>query len=455
MLLGDIMTKKNKIVYAEDLDDLREIYSMAIEAETNSEVIEFNCGNDLIAYLEKNHDVDLVLSDHQMPNGSGSDIYRFLKESGRKIPFGLLSSDSPTSYSEFNNFLNDHSLNFYLVKPIFIKDLTKNVSNALKATKMDQNVTHVPVHMRRLEKFNPQRMDVYVKTEDQKLIKLLSSGEWYSEEHHGKHREKYGDYFYVLKQQYVDFCEQFLLNMKKELGDPKLRGQNRVEKELIALQQVHDLADAIGIDPKIVQMTDVICTSIVENFKSNQDELSLLFTKNFKSSGYLIEHSILVAYLSCALAERVGWSSNGIHEKFTLAALLHDLGLDDDTAKINNYSDLVNRQLDWNESKKIAEHPQLVSEMLAKTGSFSTDVELMVLSHHERPDAKGFPKKLTALTTSPIACLFNTSEEFVVKVMSRVATRENFKEILNEMEEEYSKGNYKKPFQELKKLLSC
>lgn len=74
------MSKKAKILYAEDIQDLREIYAMAIEAELDCEVIEFSNGNDLIEYLKKNGDADLVLCDHNMPNGNGSDVYRFIKK---------------------------------------------------------------------------------------------------------------------------------------------------------------------------------------------------------------------------------------------------------------------------------------------------------------------------------------------------------------------------------------
>lgn len=447
--------QKSKVVYAEDLDDLRKLYSMAIEAELNCEVIEFNCGNDLIDFVKTNQDVALVLSDYRMSNGSGADIYRYLKESGSRIPFGLLSSNSDSLLEEFSTFESDHPKNFLINKPIPIPELIKNISSNLLNPTASIPSEYVPVHVKRFEKLKIAPVDVFVKVDEHSFIRLSAKGELLSLEHYGKHQQKYGNYFYIPRNQYVQYLERCLEELKEKLEESGLVGSSLIEAQVTGLDLVHEIACMIGIEAKVIEMVDALCFVVINNFKGHSDNISLLFNSVFASGGFVIEHSILVAYVSCSIADRSGWNSSRIHEKLVIAALLHDLGLDDQLAKINKQTQILLGTSGMGNTKRILEHPKLISELVLRSRKFPSDVDLIIHCHHERPDGSGFPRKLTSSNTPPLACVFNTAEEFVSRFYSLELKKELMKEIVSSMEEEYSAGNYKKPLMGLKGLLGC
>jgi len=96
------------------------------------------------------------------------------------------------------------------------------------------------------------------------------------------------------------------------------------------------------------------------------------------------EHSQMVGRYTKLIAVELGLTKELI-ERVQLAGVLHDIG------KISVADSIVNKpgaltDDEWEEMKK---HPELGARMLERAELW--DIAEWVLSHHERPDGKGYP----------------------------------------------------------------
>ena len=449
------MGKKYKILYAEDLEDLREVYAMTLEAQLSCEVVEFSCGNDLIEYLKKDQNVSLILCDHNMPNGNGSDVYRFVKQNGIKVPFGLLSSDPPSVHSEFKDFLKDHPLNFSALKPFDIPKMMLDIKKSLGESGSTVLPEYVPIKMERFERFNPLAVDLHILTDDQKFVKYLSKGEMFSAEYHGKKQLKHGKFFYIKKDQYIEFINFCIVDLKNFIKSSTNLSESMIKGQLSGLELIHQMVKIIGIDEKTIEVVDAITSLVLKNLKSDSTDLADLIAKISAKKGFLSEHSLLMSYLSCGIAKICGWGSDDFFQKFVNASLLHDVLLDDRLSVINHQTEIVDQNLSFADSMLVTEHPLKTFEMLQKTGKFSQEELQIIMSHHERPNGSGFPKGLNANNTPPMACLFILTSVFVSKIIHEKPNKEIFLDAYKELEVEYSVGNYKRFYVALGELLGC
>lgn len=112
--------------------------------------------------------------------------------------------------------------------------------------------------------------------------------------------------------------------------------------------------------------------------------METLFTKSEREKN----HSERVGLLSEAIAKHMHLSIEEIN-RIRVAGFLHDIG------KIGIDEALLNKsgKLDANEWEIIKLHPAKSAGILAKTYEYQ-DISDIVLSHHERFDGKGYPRKL-------------------------------------------------------------
>lgn len=119
--------------------------------------------------------------------------------------------------------------------------------------------------------------------------------------------------------------------------------------------------------------------------------------------GYTGEHSRGVVRLALALGDELGLDAEQ-RRNLEFGALLHDVG------KIAIPKGIINKpgQLDPDEWKIIETHTLEGQKMLDRVGGFMQRVGLIVRSHHERWDGRGYPDRLAGeaipLQARIIAC---------------------------------------------------
>ncbi|GAB4408831.1 MAG: hypothetical protein OHK0056_10310 [Bacteriovoracaceae bacterium] len=306
------------------------------------------------------------------------------------------------------------------------------------------------IRIKRFYPFNTVPCDVYIRLSESKYILIVRGNELYDSETLDRYSNKKMKYFYVPTEQHALFIDQvgqeIFTQAEKVLNTKGAPVALKSAAELGVFNHVNETVRSLGINEnnakKITKAVDYNLRTL-----SQHPNVFDLISKVMKGHSYLSEHSLLLSYICGEICLHTSWSSNQTLEKLSMASLLHDIAFDEnDTAKIHD-QDLDLNEIDEDDRKFIEEHPGYAAKLISSGKSVFPDVDTIVLQHHERPDGNGYPRKLGALSISPLACILIIAEDFVSKIFGKSKVEVNMKEIKNEFKNKYDKGNFKKPLQ--------
>jgi hypothetical protein len=128
------------------------------------------------------------------------------------------------------------------------------------------------------------------------------------------------------------------------------------------------------------------------------------------------ERVTLTRNIACSLAHLLEWASEVSIEKLLYIAHFHDILLINNPklARIQTLGEMEQRAAEFTKDEQMLfhDHPQLVSEIIANDPTSTSDVENIVLQHHELPNKAGFPGAIGTAHIVPFAALINVSTDF-------------------------------------------
>lgn len=222
--------------------------------------------------------------------------------------------------------------------------------------------------------------------------------------------------------------------MGQSIAAPEV-DEEEVSAKIIASQAiVRDMIAQAGFSDDAVK----IAKSSVElglRLIGSKPRLSDILVKlRSKEGNYLAQHSLLLGQLVCAMAHDIGWNSPSTFFKLTLASFMHDITLSKtEHAKVNSLDPAKSEShFSLEEYKAIKNHPVAAAEYTRKFTEIPSDVDQIVLQHHERSDGSGFPRGLNARYISPISALFIIAHQFLdATILNPELTIDSFLEELN------------------------
>lgn len=160
----------------------------------------------------------------------------------------------------------------------------------------------------------------------------------------------------------------------------------------------HGQIDLVGARQAIEDLQDILPEKMA----------AVLWLSRIKEkSRYTFQHGLNVALLGAAFAVAAGWDRKVV-ESVALAGMLHDLGKTRINLKVLNKSSPLSAA----ELEHVRLHSRLGYELLAQNEHVSPAVASAVLSHHERPDGKGYPEGLTLEGIPPLARLIGLIDAY-------------------------------------------
>lgn len=85
-----------RILYVDDNPDYRELVPEFLNKRTGLTVATANSGNEAMDLFNQGKRFDLIISDYEMPNGTGADLFKFLKTRNIGGLFILFTNHYPT-----------------------------------------------------------------------------------------------------------------------------------------------------------------------------------------------------------------------------------------------------------------------------------------------------------------------------------------------------------------------
>lgn len=295
--------------------------------------------------------------------------------------------------------------------------------------------------------------DVFIKLSSSKYLKIVTSDSDHFEEELAHYHKKASDYLYVDEAAFLKINELLVDNENK--AAPAITAQSTdgfgVASETYIF--VHRLMNKLAVKELDLELIDNGLVPFFAALKKQAEQMKRL-QRMLDQKDYIANHSLMSLYIACLVLKKSGEYNNTLQDKIITAAMFKDISLDNShQAKIWNKKDPKLTEMSPTESANVLNHPTKALEVVKKLKINSPDIEAMVRDHHELPDGSGFPKSDSAQSLTPIAMIFNCACHFSQEAINQGASQLNPIVIFKNMDDLYSKGNFKSSYLALKRLI--
>lgn len=304
---------------------------------------------------------------------------------------------------------------------------------------------YVSVKIFRFLKANSFNCDMYLKLSEKKFIKIWNKEDLYSKDDIQKYIDRGCSHFYIKRKDFKSFTQFYL-----ELFDELQKYRDKEEDILIGQQEylglLHDKLLHLKIDEETIKQTDQYINQVAGYIEQKSTKLGEIFKSLLNNPSTISNCSVALCYLLNMITDKLGWNSPSTIKKLVIASVFHDITLlerPDLFEKSFAETDEIKR-LPYKDRKMIFEHPARVVEMVNEVRDFMPDVASIILSHHESPTANGYPQKLSSLRVTQVAAIFIVCEFFLYRVLQSNCIEEDIQKTLQEMNQRFNTGNYKK-----------
>ena len=417
-------TPKAKILVVDDEESLREICREAL-TETGYEVREAQNGREALEILRKERDIDIVLSDLNMPEMDGMSLIDYIKRHNLDVELVVMTGFGTIETAV--EVMKKGALD-YIPKPFYLNHLLVKIESALKRRKEKKQRERLDklVQILKLNKELNAKLEMSALLNeflfhvertfdpDGTVIFLKNGKDFHPARVRGLFKKQVAmlrrikdiTLYLILK----DFKSLLYIPGKIENEDLRVRGLlDGISHQLLlspliskggvlgCVCLVREL-DKMGFNDDDMQLLTVFASqtaAIIENaqlygrvLEMNREVIRSLAKAVEAKDSYTKGHSDQVAYYSVKLGRSLGLTSEELDE-------LHWSGIVHDVGKIGIPDDILNKpgKLTDEEFEIMKRHPVIGREILSQIESLK-DIMPIIYHHHERIDGRGYPEHI-------------------------------------------------------------
>lgn len=357
------------------------------------------------------NDFDLVITDIKMPHFDGIELLEWSR-TRNSVPFIVM-----TGFSHLLETQTAHELGAkeFLVKPFKNSELNSAIQKILrpiavvsaKQTKDEAQFCKVSI-----DEFVARPhidFDVYVKLPGGKYICIGRAGSEIPRERIGTYKSKGVKFLHIKKEDFkklVNFNLELghILENRKDIPKEKKLSFMKYTGEAILEKAYVGGADKESFD----EAKDYLNMSV--NVISDQEEFVDMLQLLNSHSDYVYAHSIGVAMYSIMIARKLGYESQQVFFKLSMAGLFHDIGKKEIERSILEKSRVL---LTTEERRLIETHPTRSKEILLSIRGIPDDIIQLAYEHHEDALGQGFPCGSSVKSQHPLSKIMQGAVLFV------------------------------------------
>ena len=287
-----------------------------------------------------------------------------------------------------------------------------------------------------IDKFYPSQavlFDVFVKINDNRYVKILHSGDTFSQERIDKYKtEKNIEHLYFKHKdrrkyiQYTNFLAKKLIDNKKVSSSSKIGLLSTVSEKYIE-ELFHQ-----GVKTQVVDQAKEIATNVYKVVEDQKDLYQAL--RDFQElDPSQFTHSFVTSLYSSAIVKQFPWQSKMTIETIAMAAMFHDIGK---TKLPKNFMERRPEEFTSEELEMYHRHPELGVEVVGKNKLINNSVKQVILQHHECYNGTGFPNQLKGLQVSTLGNILCLVDDFVhIMIQTKKSPTEALRHILTSQEQ--------------------
>lgn len=421
--------------------ELLDIARFCLESEINLVVLQASTFQEAMDILLEENAVDLIISSQQPTTDK---LFKYLLSTTAEVPIVLISDVDNNNVDVYPDLKIIGSIHSSKVPNDLIPLINKHFSEILKNS---ENSDYCRIQTSLLLRVVPLKGDIYIRLSNVKYVKLFKTGAVFSQEDLEKYLvRKKVTFLYVKKKEASEFAEKFkqdivTLVANADPADPTLGNTVAEVQEVI-----QELALKIGFTPEIQAIAKSNVELAVKAVGTNPKLSKVLAASPLASKNYISSHSMLLANIACSIAAQMEWPSDTTFQKLILASLFHDFVFTNpNLARISTKKQIQSTQNSFTpeQIKFIETHPIKSADVIKAMDEIPSDVDIIVLQHHERPNGTGFPKGLRSNQIAPLASVFIVAHDMVDELTSPSA-QFDLKKFLKNTETLYQNATFKK-----------
>lgn len=384
--------------------------------------------------------------------GDGAKVFSRVQKCGRPVPFILCSSEAPSSIAE----LRGQAIAAYVSKPFNLRSLLEALAKIPQLGAKDAPTapksSYCRVRISTLLRSGLLYGDLYLRLGEDRYVKVMKSGDAFDQGDAGRFQLKDLEFLYVRREDVEQFVSSYLKNLAPVTRAKEIPLEVEFQVATGTTEMIRELFQAFGWDGTVEKIVKENVALALKSMR-HQEGLSGILSKLEKDpASYFASHSTTLAYVTCAIAQSLDWTSDFTFHKLTLASFLHDASLAD--GLLNKKEELEDKiktdrfYRDDPDAAKYRTHPIDMAETVRKWAAVPPDVDSIILQHHETPHGEGFPYRVDSTRIQPLSALFIIAEDLVDQWYATGAAF-NVHDFLESRAERYHGGHFKKVFQAL------
>ncbi|GEM_PF-2261514 len=436
----------NYILIVEDEEDIRDIYEMILRRAFPLDVVLTGSGKDALRAIEERGRPEIIISDLYMPDGDGTFLWQKLLEQKMDVPFVICSTDSLTSLQRKFEGIHGH-----IEKPKIVESVIELVDKVV--SRYETPPSYVPVRISFLLRLGTVHFDLFMKISDSRFVKVINADEAFVLEDAQRFYQKDLSHLYILKEEADLYLSSIENNLSQVQSENDKFPADLPAISLETLESVERLARTLGWREGVVDASKHAVNLAIKVVGNEPNLLNLLKYKLSNAHSKYSQHVGLVTLINCGFCHQLGWVSESSQMKIGLAALMHDITVDENIYENIEYwnSAASNSSDKTPEVVKYRNHPTEAVNLLLKVKNIPPDVDQIILQHHELKDGTGFPRGLVSNRISPFATVFIIVEDLINFIGDSQDYHEKIHLFIKMRSERYDSGNFKKVFDVLKK----
>ena len=448
-----------RVLFADENDKQRQIYSVYLEnILSDVEIVEAFSSEQAIALLKKNPKFDFILSSADMIDGTGPNLYTFVKEEHPTVPFIFFSGDLPDNIKGLDGFRSHNPHNNNILLPLSPAQFKENILKVLKPSRFTAEAVAAfqKVKLIHFWRFNKVLCNIYIRLSDHKYVKIIKENETYTKGELKRLQDKGVEYLFIRNDDFEKFNVGFLKTPFLIMTADKMTPDQVAEALSMTHTIMQNLIVNLGFTKEVVELAE---KSIDEIMKLMQQEdaanLGTFFKKIRKDNNFIYDHSYLLSIVCCDILKHMRWNSTEeiiklCMSKLCMASLFHDISvINPDMAMIENADDERLKIFSPKEIENYLNHPNTMGDLLHKVDYIPQEVEVIVRQHHENVEGTGFPGKLHHMRLSQLSCMFIIAHDYVTGLYLIEFDQHSGRhaEMINRLRDKYSVGNFKGPIE--------
>lgn len=434
-----------RILFVDDNPEIRELLIFTLRTQTEFSAVEAAGGAEAIDLLSKDETFDYIITDLNMPKGSGLDVHRFVREKKLSCRMIVTSAELPVQ-------LKEDPLLLFLKKPFTFEDLQLLLDELTGHSQSQDPQYYVPVTLKLLRKIGKIDVPLYIRINNQKFVKITTGLTDFNENEYRRYHQRGVNELFVECVLADTLVEEF---SKRAFSYDAWAeaGMNDHDHIHINGELVRSICMKLGgSEEQVDEVLNAARRALL--VIRTQNKLTQVFHQFQKIEKWgIADHAALVLTVSAGLAHLLGHGDQETLRKLAFAALLHDMNLNDDqySKKENILSKLGYRTAALpspqtpslsKDQRVILDHPAQAAEFCKSLAVCPPGVDQIVLHHHELPNGLGFPLGKRAEELPLMSALFIFAEDFTLAFITS-SGRLDLEGYLSSRSSQYKSGYFK------------